>query len=95
MKAAPDKRPKSGSKPFQPSIGTDFPLSEVPSIEAKTRDFLARAVTVFLGLALAISGLYGLASGNFVPVGAVWAVGGPIVVGIVAYYFGHQRKDSG
>jgi hypothetical protein len=52
-------------------------------------------LAVFVGAGVAISGLYGLATGNFLPLETVWAVGGPIVGAIVTYYFGSQRKDSG
>jgi hypothetical protein len=44
---------------------------------------------------IAITGTYGLFSGNFTPLEAAWAIAGPIVGAIVAYYFGPQRKDSG
>jgi hypothetical protein len=95
MRAVPGNRPKTGSKPFQPAIGTDFPLSEVPTIEARTRGFLALGLASFVGVAVVFTGAYGLATGNFVPLEAVWAVGGPMIGAIVAYYFGPQRKDSG
>ena len=95
MKASADKRGKPRSKPFQPAIGAEFPLSDVPTIEARTRGFLARGLAIFVSVAVAITGAYGLATANFLPLEAVWAVAGPIVGAIVAYYFGPQRKDSG
>ena len=95
MRAKPDKRTRAGSKPFQPAIGTDFPLSDVPTSEAKTRGFLARGLAIFVGAAVTVTGAFGLTTGNFVPLEAVWAVAGPIIGAIVAYYFGPQRKDTG
>jgi uncharacterized protein YqgC (DUF456 family) len=46
-------------------------------------------------LAAAVAGIYGLVTGNFTPVAAVWAVAGPIIGAVVAYYFGPQRDDTG
>jgi len=95
MRASPGNRPEAASKPFQPAIGTDFPLSDASTIEARTRGFLARGLAIFVGVAVVATGAYGLLTGSFVPLEAVWAVGGPMIGAIVAYYFGPQRKDSG
>jgi hypothetical protein len=64
-------------------------------VEAQTRDFLAKAIVVAAGVALATTGVYGLFTGNFNIVIAVWAVAGPLVGGVVTYYFGPQRNDTG
>jgi hypothetical protein len=95
MTEAADRRPKASHKPFQPAIRTRFVVSEVPAIEARTRGFLARGLAIFVGAVVASTGAYGLATGNFVPLETVWAVGGPFIGAIVAYYFGPYRKDSG
>jgi hypothetical protein len=92
---APKRRSRSGQKgkPFQPAIGKDF--GNVEDVEARTRDFLARFLAVGSGLAAAVAGTYGLVTGNFTPAAAVWAVAGPIIGAVVAYYFGPQRDDRG
>ena len=95
MRAAPDRRSKAGAKRFQPAVGSDFALADVPTIEATTRGFLARGLVSFVGVAGVVTGAHGFLTGNYGPLEAVWAVGGPIVGAMVAYYFGPQRRDSG
>ena len=95
MRAVSDRRAKAGSKPFQVAPGTAFEGPDAPTLEARTRGFLARGIVVFVASAVVLTGVYGLATGSFVPLEAIWAVGGPIIGAIVAYYFGPQRKDSG
>ncbi len=80
----------AGHKPFQPALGTDF--GRVSDVEAKTRDFLARAVASIAAAGVAVTGVFGLATGNFVPVVSVWAIAGPIIGGVMSYYFGPQRS---
>jgi hypothetical protein len=89
------QQPRSGqkAKPFQPAIGRDF--GKVEDVEAKTRDFLARFIAFGSGLTVAVTGIYGLVTGNYTAVIAVWAVAGPIIGAVVAYYFGPQRDDTG
>jgi hypothetical protein len=87
--AQPDKK----TRPFQPAIGTEF--AGVREVEARDRGFLARSIAVATIGAVAVTGLYGLATGNFVAVIGVWSVAGPIVGAVVAYYFGPQRNDTG
>ena len=94
MRAGPDRRSHAGSKPFQPAIGRDFPISDVPAIEARTRGFLARGLAIFVQGSLALSGGYALWTRDYLPLEAVSAVGGPIGGAMVAYYFGPQRKDA-
>ncbi len=93
--ARPERHSRSGekAKPFQPAIGRDF--GDVADVEARTRDFLARFLAVGSGLAAAVAGIHGLVTGNYTPVAAVWAVAGPIIGAVVAYYFGLQRDDTG
>jgi nitrate reductase NapE component len=93
--AAPTKRPLSRqrNKPFQPAIGTDF--GPVEDVDAKTRAFLAKAVAIFAGTAVAITGGYGLITGNYIPLISVWAIAGPFIGSVVTYYFGPQRNDTG
>jgi hypothetical protein len=80
-------------KPFQPAPGTD--IGRVEDVEAKTRDFLARFIALASGLMVAVTGGYGLITGNYMPIIAVWAVAGPFIGAVVTYYFGPQRNDTG
>lgn len=85
------RRSGSGPKPFQPAVGRDF--GSVDDVEARTRGFLARLLAMTAAAALTVSGVKSLAEGNYAPVIGCWAVAGPIVGALVAYYFGHRRKD--
>jgi hypothetical protein len=44
---------------------------------------------------VAVTGGYGLITGNYMAVITVWAIAGPIVGAIVSHYFGPQRNDTG
>ena len=55
---------------------------------------MARFVLILSALAVSITGGYGLFTGNYAVVGAVWAIAGPLVGAVVGHYFG-PRKDSG
>ncbi len=92
MRSTP--RPSSGHKPFQPAIGFPFDGEDAVILEARTRGLLARAVTGFVAAAVAITGGYGLTTGRFVPLQVTWAVAGPMVGAIMAYYFGWQRRET-
>ena len=84
MGVLPGRRPRSGRKrkPFQPAIGTDF--GNVEEVEAKTRGFLARFVASAVGVAVAVTGVYGLVTGRFGAVTVVWRGYGSL---------GHRRTD--
>jgi len=85
----------SKKKPFQPAIGPDYEVNTARLIEAKTRDFIAKLAVVVIVVAVAITGLCGLWTGDFRNLIAVWAVAGPITGAIIAYFFGMHRKDTG
>jgi hypothetical protein len=85
-------RPSRKTKPFQPAIGREF--GGVEEVEAKTRGFLARVIASVTAIGVVATGTYGLVTGNYTAVIAVWAVAGPIVGALVTYYFGPQR-DTG
>ena len=86
-------RSRAQEKPYQPAIGREFDVQEE---EAKTRGFLARLIALTTVTAVVAAGGYGLITGNFSAVNAVWIVAGPIVGAVVTYYFGrHERKDTG
>ena len=93
--ATPDRKSRSGqgTKPFQPAIGTDF--GKVEEAEAKTRGFLTRFIAWAAGTGVAVTGGYGLITGNYTAVIVVWAVAGPIIGAVVSHYFGPQRNDTG
>jgi hypothetical protein len=82
-------------KPYQPAVGTEFEIDEVPTIDAKTRGFLARFIAMSVAIAVAVTGSYGLVTGQYVAIEVVWAIAGPLVGAVVAYYFGAHRRDSG
>jgi hypothetical protein len=81
------------AKPYQPAIGTDF--GKVEEVEARTRGFLTRFIALAAGAGVAVTGGYGLVTGNFTAVIAVWAIAGPIIGAVVSHYFGSQRNDTG
>ncbi len=80
-------------KPYQPALGTELELTEVPAIEARTRGFLARLIAVVSTAAVGVSGAYGLATGHYAAIEVVWAVAGPIVGAVTSHYFGPRRRD--
>jgi len=45
-------------------------------------------------VAIGTTGAYGLATGRYVAIEVVWAVAGPLVGAVVAYYFGVHRRDT-
>ena len=77
-----------------PAIGREFDVQEA---EATPRAFLARLIALTTVAAVAAAGGYGLITGSFNAVIAVWSVaGGPISGALVTYYFGRpERKDTG
>jgi hypothetical protein len=87
-------RSRNSDPRFRPRIGRDFDLEEVHVIDARTRDFLSRAIAVGAGGAVAISGSYGLATGNYLAVEVVWAVAGPMFGALVTHYYGSTGKDT-
>jgi len=95
MRVVRSKRAASSAKGrFTPAVGAEFDVEEAPVIDAKTRGFVARAIVLAVGAALIVAGSYGLVTRNFMPVEVVWAIGGPLIGAVVAYYFG-PRKDTG
>jgi len=80
-------------KAFQPAIGTD--IGPVEDGDAETRAFLTKFIASSAGTAVAITGIYGLITGNYALVIAVWAIVGPFIGALVTYYFGPQRNDTG
>lgn len=85
------RRPES--RWFQPRIGREFDLEEVHVINARTRGFLFRAITIGSGGAVAIASCYGLATGSYVAMELVWAVAGPMLGAMTTHYFGSTAKD--
>ena len=86
------RRPRTGlGKPYQPRIGLDFEIEQAPAIEARTRDFLTRSITILVGTSLAASGTYGVLNNNYTAVEIVWAIDGPLLGAMVTYFFGPYR----
>jgi hypothetical protein len=96
MRSPSTKQTKTTSrKPYQPAVGREIEVDEVLLVEARTRDFLAKLFAVSTVLAVVVTGVHGLLTGAYHLVEVVWAIAGPIIGAMVAYYFGPQRKDSG
>ena len=93
MRDTSGTRSQNSGHPFHPRVGRDFDIEEVYVIDARTRSFLSRAISVGCGGAVAISGCYGLATGSFIAVEIVWAVAGPLLGAMVTHYFGSAGKD--
>jgi hypothetical protein len=55
----------SGRKRYQPAVGAAFDISQVPTIEAKTRGFLARLIALSAAAAIAIAATNGLMTGHY------------------------------
>jgi hypothetical protein len=61
MTSSADRPSRSSRpKPFQPAIGIEIEIDDVPAIEAKTRGFLARFIAISVAIAIAVTGSYGL-----------------------------------
>ena len=86
---------RDSGKPFQPAVGREIEIDEVPTIEAKTRGFLARIIAICVAIGVGVTGAYGLATGRYAAIEVVWAIAGPLVGAVVAFYFGAHRRDSG
>ena len=87
------KRPRNSGSRFQPRIGREFEIENVQIIEARSRGFVGRAVTIGTGVAVATTGAYGLTTGNYIAAEVVWAVAGPMVGVVLTHYFGSAGKD--
>jgi hypothetical protein len=85
----------SSRKPYQSYPGQEFEVDKVRIVEAESRHLLLRRITDFTFLSVGVTGIYGLITGAYFAVEAVWSVAGPIMGAVVVYYFGSHRKDSG
>jgi len=66
----------------------------VPTIEAKTRGFLARCIALTVAAAIAVTGTNGLMTGHYAALEVVWAIAGPLVGALMTYYFGAYRRHE-
>ena len=87
------KSPRRQNKPFQPAPGKDF--GSVEEVDAKTRGFLARFVAYSSIVSLVAACGYGVINNSYTALMEVWAVAGPFIGAVVAYYFGPVRNDTG
>nr|WP_294504358.1 hypothetical protein [uncultured Rhodopila sp.] len=85
---------RTSDRRFQPRIGRDFELEDAYVIDATARGFLSRTIAIGVGGAVAVTGVYGLATGSYLAVEVVWAVAGPMLGALVTHYFGSTGKDS-
>jgi hypothetical protein len=84
----------SGRKRYQPAIGAAFDIDQVPTIEAKTRGFLARLIALSAAAAIAVAATNGLMNGRYAALEVVWAVVGPLVGALMTHYFGTYRRHE-
>jgi hypothetical protein len=84
----------SGRKRYQPAVGAAFDLDEVPTIEAKTRGFLARLIALSAAAAIAVAAANGLMTGHYSALQVVWAVVGPLAGALMTHYFGAYRRHE-
>jgi hypothetical protein len=84
----------SGRKRYQPAVGDAFEIDQVPTIEAKTRGFLARLIALSAAAAIAVAAANGLMSGHYAALEVVWAIAGPLVGALMAHYFGAYRRHE-
>jgi hypothetical protein len=94
MRETPRTRSRTSEPRFRPRIGRDFELEEVHVIDARTRGFLSRVITIGAGGAVVVTGTYGLATGSYLAIEVVWAVAGPMPGAMVTHYFGSAGKDT-
>jgi hypothetical protein len=68
----------------------------VPTIEAKTRGFLARliALSAAAAIAVAVAATNGLMTGHYSALQVVWAVVGPLAGALMTHYFGAYRRHE-
>jgi hypothetical protein len=90
----PWTRSRTSEPRFRPRIGRNFGLEEVHVIDARTRGFLSRAIAIGAGGAVAVTGIYGLATGGYLAVEVVWAVAGPLLGATVTHCSGSAGKDT-
>ncbi len=60
---------------------------------SRTRDRITTLVLWSAIAALMLAAAYGALTGRFLGLEHVWSVAGPIVTGIIGYYFHRSRRD--
>ena len=90
---------KPNSK-YQPAHGRDFDITsavrELDHYEtSRTRDRITYLVLGSVIGAVGLAAIYGMVTGRFSGLRNVWEAVGPIVGGVIGYYFHRSRKDSG
>jgi hypothetical protein len=74
-------------EPFSPQFGNDFATSR----EAEDRGWFMKFVAIFGGAMTGGAGIYGLWTGNFTPVIAVWSIAAPFFGAMAAHYFPRSK----
>jgi hypothetical protein len=99
MGASTDKKPGKTRSKYQPAHGRDFDITMVRELDhyetSRTRDRVSYLVLGCVIGAVGLAAIYGMITGSFGGLRNVWDAGGPIVGGIIGYYFHRSRKDSG
>jgi uncharacterized membrane protein YoaK (UPF0700 family) len=86
------------SNKYRSAPGRDFDVSLAELADyhtSRTRDRIAYITLISALAATGIAGLYGLGTGNFSGLNAVWVAAGPIVGIVIGYYFHRGRKEPG
>ncbi len=97
MTMTPGERGRIGaSAKYRPAPGRVLEVSLADLADyhtSRTRNRIAYITLVSALAATGLSGVYGLATGNFSGLNAVWVAAGPIVGIIMGYYFHRGRKE--
>ena len=93
------KKPSRSRAKFQPAIGRDFDniVSVVQVLDqyrtSRTKDRVAYLVLGCGVGAVGLAAVYGMITGSFSGLRDVWGAVGPIVGGVIGYYFHRSRKE--
>ncbi len=90
--------PHTSPKPFQPAHGRDFDNARATKAETeqarnRTAGHIAYVLIGSILFALAYALVISTRSASYTPLAQVWAVAGPLVGALVAYYFRRDQRD--
>jgi hypothetical protein len=93
-----ETQPSNKPGKYVPAPGRDFDVTQISALEryeaSKTRNHIARIIVYSTMLATSVAGAYSFYRNDFTALAAGWAVTGPLIGGVVGFYFRH-RKDTG
>lgn len=82
---AAEPSPSVGTTPLRPTPGQEFDV--VQEVEARTRAFLVKLIASSTTLVTLVAAGYGLITNRYGVVSGVWGLTGPILAGLIVYYF--------